>query len=118
MKRNLIPLFVLYVATLLFVGAYHIGGCIGTGNAPSPTRQVAVAQDVYSETLNMLSDLRDAGQLSADQQLEIEKARIVAATALDLAKNHARTGVTSPSEALARFYAAIADINKLLPEKP
>lgn len=117
MKPRPLPQLVLAFALAAFVATYHSAGCI-SGNAPSPTRQVAVAQNVYSETLNMLSDLRDAGQLSTDQQLEIEKARIVAATALDLAKNHARTGVTSPSEALARFYAAISDINKLLPEKP
>lgn len=105
-----------FTPALALLLSLALTGCAAFQPKASPTRRVIAAQDTYSATLQVLTELRKAGKISDSQAIEIEKVRIVAAAALDLAKEQAKTGTVEPSDALAAFYKAIADINALLPK--
>lgn len=71
----------LVFVVLALLAASALNGCKAT-----PLAQVTISREVYTSTLDALSDLREAGKISDTQYRQIELARLSAAVALDAAE--------------------------------
>jgi len=95
-----------------------LAGCNGIRSA-SPTTKLILAQNLYAETLNRLSDLRDAGKLDDAAALRCEAARVVAKNFITLGRQKRDAGdKVGADDALLAALKSLAEINALLRQGP
>ena len=112
MNRSIVTLVVMgAIFAVVAVLLVTCSGCAGLsgGSVATPRDQYALAYDAYATTLEVLCDVREAGEMSDATYLAIEPVRIVAAHALAAWRAALDSG-TDPTPWVIETWGALVEL--------